>query len=1115
MYLRTIWSILTIFTLCGAVCGDDYYVSKNGNDNNPGTTRAQAFNSIKHAVKSMKPGDNLTILPGVYSESVEWNFSGGDKKTTIKADIPGTVILRGDIDAPAFAPMSGSRRIWQCKLPELPQAVNERDTLTIFTRMPSIAEMDFAPGSWFYDHKTKTLYVHTSDSESPQKHYLTISNIRGHGIMIRGQKKVRNVTIDGITVTGFNSNSPGGRPGHNAKWGIYLTAPQDCTVRRVTTFLNGSGIGFTYPSSGSVIEECRSYGNHSTYYASGGNIIILTPAYNDAIRKCVSFGSQTAGIRYYGGKPAENSIFEDNISYDNDYGDLWVKYPSDTTIARRCIAGKALHSRRAENCIFDYGVKDYFGAAKSSIVRSREKKYDPDREFADHVNHDYHLQSDSIFRNSGRDGVDRGPAPFSKLVYFVSKSGDNNKDGNSMRSAWKDLDFASKKLTNGATLYIAPGTYKTSIVLKNLENISIKGRGNIPAVINGKIKLVNCKKVTIERVNFINKSTALEATNCSDFKLRQLGCITELKFKKCSNTEIANCAFLSKIVFNDCSKVLVKNNIFSSGSNLSANQSDVCSDFNSYADKVPTAEKNSIHAVPEFTDTAKGIFTLRNSYLFNARGSDAMPIGPYRKQPRSEDLKLDGPKLLSLTATTANIEFWSNMPVTGELKYGNTPSCTKRIAFSKPSNFQTISITGLKPSQKYYYKVRAFAKTNSVYSNQELSSKQQKYNRNYQSKAIAFTPPAKETAAKTWHVAVSGNNSNSGEDLQNAWQSISFATTKSRAGDTIIVHKGRYYETVRVRSTGDKGRVLTIRSAPGEKVWIDGNARQLEQGFSIINKDYIKVDGFYFLDFHQRSSVMTGGVILVNSNNIELSRLFYDGRSEGYSPFFVNARKCRNLNINNCFLTRCFSGMYFSNCPGLVMRNSVIYINQVTSCRISNKSDQKASFFNNIWVDNTLQKVGNSLIILTDGASLIERDNCYLLRVPQNEKTIFAYSYYNNKKLPFVCKNKVLNRQWKLQGRFATEMATYTDYLKRSGQKGTALFCDPGMKALKHFIRFTNLEEWEKNYRKLGSKHYRDEYHRQGKYQPLDFEDFFATNPECVKRNIGLEKELFTKPGAK
>jgi Right handed beta helix region/Protein of unknown function (DUF1565) len=1108
---QVVYGILSVFMFCNVLSGTEFFVGKNGNNKNSGTSRAQAYKTIKRAVKTMNPGDTLTILPGTYHESVEWRFSGGDKTTTIKADIPGSVLLRGDTDAPKFTRHSGSKRIWQCKQKNIPQAVNERDTLYIYSRLPSVAEMNFLPGTWFYDKKSKTLYVHTSDSEAPSKHYLTISDIRGHGILIHGGKSVRNISIEDIMVTGFNANSPGGRPGHNAKWGIYFVAPQNCTVRNVTAFLNGSGIGFTYPSSKSTIENCRAYANYSPFYGSGGNIIILTPAKNDAIRKCVSFGSRSAGIRYYGGKPAENSIFDDNISFDNGYGDLWVKYPSDTTVARRCISGKFLHSRRAENCIFDYGVTYYFGASQNCIIRPREKKYNPDREFADHLNHDYRLQSDSVFRGSGKGGIDRGPAPFSKLVYFVKNSGSNAKDGNSMRTAWKGLNYAAKKLTAGSTLYLAPGVYKESIVLKNLKNITIRGRGKVPPVIKGKIRLINCRNLTLERLNFVNNNAAIDISNSSGINIKQLGINGSLKITKCNNLQIKNCAFTKgKVILEACKNAVFCGNILGKNSILETKETKIWANFNSYVNNIPFKEKNSIIAVPQFSNAEAGVFTLKNADPFNGRNINAMPIGPYRRQPCGEPLKLDGPNLLSTTATTANIEFWSNIPITGELRYGNTKRCVKRIAFRKPSSFQTISLTGLTPGNKYYFKVKGRAKAASQYSNKELTPELKKYKRAYYSKVIKFTTSAKDAQAQTWHVAINGSNSNSGKSLQNAWRTISHAAATARAGDTILVHKGKYFETVRVRCTGDKNRVLTIRSALGEKVWIDGNIRQLEQGFSIYNKNYIKIDGFYFRDFLSRSSAITAGVALYNSNNIELTRCFYDGRSRGYSPHFVQAEKCSNLNINNCFLTRGFSGMSFVNCPGLMMRNSVIYINQVTSCKIYNKPTEKATLINNIWVDNTLQKVGNSLIVMRDGASLIERNNCYLLRVGQDEKTIFGYSRYNNKKLPSVFKGKVLDRQWKRQGRFATEMATYKDYLKRSGQKGTALFADPKMKALAKFIKFSSLEDWEKNFNKFKPAHNVDEYHYvKGKFQPLDFDDFFAKNPECIKRKIGLQPEAF------
>ena len=336
--ILTAWSIF----------GTEFFVSPDGSNGNSGISPDQPYKTLKRAADVMKPGDTMTLLPGEYRQGLEWDFEGGEAVTTIRAAIPGTAVLRGDIDAPVFAVSEHSPRIWQCAFPHIPQAVNERDTLSTYERMPSAAELEFAQGSWFYDENAKMLYVHTSDSASPQSHYLTISDRPAHGLLLNG-KSVRNINIEGLVITGFNANAPGGPPGHNAKWGVYMVAPKNCTVRNVTTFLNGGGIGFSRNSSGCVIENCRSYANQSPFFGSGGNIIVLTPSEKTAIRNCVSFDSRSAGIRFYGGDPAQHCIFEDNISFANGYGDMWLKYPSDTTTARRwsfCRCRPGRRSRR-------------------------------------------------------------------------------------------------------------------------------------------------------------------------------------------------------------------------------------------------------------------------------------------------------------------------------------------------------------------------------------------------------------------------------------------------------------------------------------------------------------------------------------------------------------------------------------------------------------------------------------------------------------------------------------------------------------------------------------------------------------------------------------------------
>ena len=120
----------------------------------------------------------------------------------------------------------------------------------------------------------------------------------------------------------------------------------------------------------------------------------------------------------------------------------------------------------------------------------------------------------------------------------------------------------------------------------------------------------------------------------------------------------------------------------------------------------------SFVAVPKFAKD----FTLENADRLTGGRSTGCRSGPYRRQAPGAPLTLDGATLLSRGATTANIELWSNCPAGGTLKYGLTPQCESSLPLGVQQSFQTISLTGLKPDTRYYFKVRGWAKTTPVYS---------------------------------------------------------------------------------------------------------------------------------------------------------------------------------------------------------------------------------------------------------------------------------------------------------------------------------------------------------------------------------------------------------------
>ena len=72
---------------------------------------------------------------------------------------------------------------------------------------------------------------------------------------------------------------------------------------------------------------------------------------------------------------------------------------------------------------------------------------------------------------------------------------------------------------------------------------------------------------------------------------------------------------------------------------------------------------------------------------------------------------------------------------------------------------------------------------------------------------------------------VRGDDANSGEEAA-PWQSLEHAVGELKAGDTLYLRGGVYYEQVRVSLAGEAGKPITIRSYPGEQATIDGGLRE-------------------------------------------------------------------------------------------------------------------------------------------------------------------------------------------------------------------------------------------------------------------------------------------------
>ena len=114
----------------GVVQGAEHFVNKQGKDANNGTSRATAFLTIQKGVNALKPGDTLTIGPGEYFENVDRaNLGSPDADTVIRAEIPGTALMRGDVDLPEFKKVEGYRFVYAVACGRKPLGVLENPIL--------------------------------------------------------------------------------------------------------------------------------------------------------------------------------------------------------------------------------------------------------------------------------------------------------------------------------------------------------------------------------------------------------------------------------------------------------------------------------------------------------------------------------------------------------------------------------------------------------------------------------------------------------------------------------------------------------------------------------------------------------------------------------------------------------------------------------------------------------------------------------------------------------------------------------------------------------------------------------------------------------------------------
>jgi len=1090
------------------------FVDLKGSDSADGKTPATAFASIQKGVDALSPGDTLTIAPGEYFGSVfRGNLGGMDADTTIRAAIPGTVVLRGDVPAPKFELAKNRKHTYVADFSGDVQAVNEADTLTLLRDAPSTDEVEFSPGSFFFDRKENKLSISTSDMRPAGQHFYTVSAVPQHGLYFEYPKRV---VVDGLVFRGFNTLTPlkDDRPQY-VTWGLFFPGAVNCVVKNSTAFLNGGGILIaTGDGGGNLIENCVGYGNTSPHNAEAGSISVFA-ANNDAVRNCVGYRSG-AGVRIYGATQGMN-VIEGSLGWGNTGPDLGIKGFGNNTeggrvknsIGLRNLAGILFsHSIAGEKLV----IMEEKDLSKDNVFLAAEK-LSRGREFVDPVNFDFRLQSTSKLRGSAPDGGDRGPFPFEANVYFVRPEGDDAGDGLSLKTAWKTAARAVQGLKPGDTVYLEEGTYAGPLVVKagqaGGKPIALKGRGTARVHFPDSVSVDSSAGITFERLNFsetvgVKNSAGVSFLNCrfgSGDKGIEAAAVSGLKVEHGEFTGSPKfCLFLQ-----GCSEVTLTSNLFDNASGVAVQIGEgktsfldgvksllgaktpapqfapivSFSDSNAYANPamawamedrvVPLAElqetqdRHSISQRVTFSEQA-GIRAIADSSPLGGRGALGKSIG-FHQELAGSRLFMSEPVVHSVTATTANIEWLVSQCADSEVAWGETPECenTRNFAISTFQDlFRTFSLTGLKPATKYYFRVKSVQIPD--FMNLEAVAVDVPH---YE--VISFTTAASDPASRTLYVAPDGSDQNSGLDRSQAWKTVSHAAALAAPGDTVLIAAGTYTEKVRVRTTGDTGKPITFKSLPGDRVIFDGNVRRLDNAWTINGKTNIVVDGFYFYNHRGEpgGNVSTRLFDVVQSQDILIRRCLMNGLGGGaYPASFLTGWTTKNLTISNCVSILAPDGVEVTKCPDFRIEHSVFIMTMISNVKLATP----ATLADNIFCDSgEFKSLAKIVLQLYNNTGVVrDQNNCYYFRLPDEERVAFVL-------------------EW-------PERISLAELKKRQPETDS-IIADP------QFAIMATLPEKRRKPFTVDAL-----YEDGGK---LDFPDLFATNPEVMARGMGLQPAAF------
>ena len=1050
----------------------EYFTAPFGSDLGPGSEKSP-FKTVGRGVKALKPGDTLTIFPGRYHEAVEWKFNGSSEQyTTVRAKIPGTVLLHGDRPVTGFRPVPGIRNWFVTDFPFEPEIVLEQDTRTAYMRGEPVREgsplIAFAVSH--YDRQNRKLYIATSDGADPALHRITAAAFKKHGFGVvpaDPKGKVGKVVIDGLCCTGFFTNTPAA---HQSIWGIFLDKPENCIVRRCSAYLNAGGIGMQFAEK-SRIESSKAFCNGTSNHGSAGNIIMLNSR-NSVIDGCFSLMSRTYGIRFYGGLNYNNRISRSaslgdsrgSASLGDSRGSIWIKPCDEKSILSQVFADSLVACKRSEYSIFSVNDYDRSGKnGKTSQPMNKLSVFSCGRDFADPWNGDLRLQKGSKIER-GFPGED---------VYFIAPDGRDSNDGRSIESPWKTL----KNVPSDSTVYFLPGTYAGGLELK-ADRVTLAGRGqHAPALIPS--LTLNGNNITLLRLKFTGTQTGALVCSGRDIMIDRCefdGGIDRIAAKAAGNLKITHCAFdgavRQPVSFTRSSGVV-------------------------------------LHSILKDSKLPDGFGAFDNSYpgqdpLLSA--VDGLPFGPYFIQYAWTPGIWTDLKLLQSGSTLANIGWWSTSRSKMYLLYRpkNGGQWKAVSDYTADNTFHTVTLTGLRPGTEYEFLLRVNPAAGYRITREFLPPPAKgrhsgkKHSGYAQSQVQSFVTPQEDRVPKEWYVAPDGNDTAEGS-REKPFKTIFRAALAALPGDSVIIRGGCYRESVTIPGSGLPGRPVRYLAAAGEKVWLDGDFRKRCRGFVMFGKEHLQFDGFRFRSLGTAYPNSSGAFMIQNGGKIEVTRCFHDGRGGGYAPSILNCRGGADISLRNSAAISGMTCVTLVNARNIGLKNNVFVMPSIWAVAAFGVPAENLTVSGNIFTGNTRAKTFEPLLRTDEFGALKESNNVYYVRFPRELRKLIGY----------LNDGKTKRKSW--------TFLTLDEYYRKTGKDGGSFFADPKFPVM-------NLRQWktaaerdrdQKQGVSFGKRINDQEWGRNPKDMTLfisrDFDDCFASTALMGKdgKIIGLDPAIF------